>query len=111
MPSKVDERIQRNPSLASAVSRAENILRDVLGASADHVSAEWSLSDDERGRPVIGLRLRDFTGAVESRFTPDELENATHLQIRLHRLWGDLLQDRSHRQVSKLKELVRSLDE
>ena len=50
-------------------------------------------------------------GAVESRFAPDELENATHLQIRLHRLWGDLLQDRSHRQVSKLKELVRSLDE
>lgn len=111
MLTTVDERIHRNPELARMVGQADKALGAVLGESAGLVTAEWRLAEDERRRPVVLLKLRDVTGAVEGRFAPDELVNPSHLQIRLHRLWGDLLQVRSHTQLNTLKELVQSLEE
>ena len=38
------------------------------------------------------------------RFSPKELEYPDQLRLRFIRLWGDLLQLRSHRQLQELME-------
>jgi hypothetical protein len=101
------ERIRQSGSLLRLVQQAADRLEEVIGSSAGLVTAEWDQSDDGRGRAVVTLRLSDWTGAVVASFAPDELEDASRLHVRLHRLWGDLLQARSHKQ---LQELLKSVD-
>jgi hypothetical protein len=81
-------------------------LEEILGPSADLVSAEWDRIEDERGRPLYTLAIRDFTGRVEARFAPEELAHPVHVRARLYRLWGDLLQLRADEQHRKVQALV-----
>jgi len=90
---------------------ATRLLDEVLGNSAALVEAEWSQRQDERGRPLIALRVTDFTGAAETQFIPEELLDTPQLRDRLHWLWGDLLQDRSYKQLQRLRETVQQLGE
>lgn len=110
MQTHVDPDISADPALAAAIQRATPILESVVEASADLVRAEWGLGRDERGRPLILLRLSDFTGSVVGHFAPDELSMPGHLRIRLYRLWGDLLQERSHKQLERVKSLLNQIE-
>jgi hypothetical protein len=105
----VHEKIRSNESLCSGVAQANALLEAESGPSAGQVAADWDLTRDESGRNVLTLTLSDYSGAVTARFTPEDLANAGSLRIRLHRLWGDLLQVRSGKQVERLQELVRDL--
>ncbi len=67
------------------------------------MSAEWDRVEDDRGRPLLTLRLRDYTGEVTGHFTPRELEDYDHWRFRLYRIWGDLLQIRSHKELEELQ--------
>lgn len=111
MKTHVDPDLSADPALATAIQRATPILESVVEASADLVRAEWSLGRDERGRPLILLRLSDFTGSVVGHFAPDELGMPGDLRIRLYRLWGDLLQERSHKQLERVKSLLGEIEE
>jgi hypothetical protein len=93
------------------LQQANNRLRDVLGPSGDLVTATWDRELDQRDRVYYALTVQDFTGAVSTKFAPDELRNADHLQVRLYRLWGDLLQVRSDEQHRKVQQLVGDLKE
>src|SRR5712664_1951292 len=86
------------------LQQASEQLKEVLGSSADHVSAAWDRTQDNKGRPLYSLRISDSTGEAEAKFAPDELPRPTHLRVRLYRLWGDLLQARSRRQLEELKK-------
>ncbi len=88
----------RAKDLDAARSGSE-VLRGVLGQSAGLVKEKWSLEVDARDRELIVLKIWDWTGAVEYKFAPQELDNFSHLERRLYRLWGDLLQVRSHVQT------------
>jgi hypothetical protein len=79
-------------------------LEEVLGPSADSVTAEWDRAEDAQGRPVVTLRLSDWTGSVTAVFAPNELQSLSHMRARLYRLWGDLLQIRSTKQLQELLE-------
>lgn len=87
------------PDLAAVIRGASDLLKETLGPSAERVRADWSLSQDEMGRAFVELRVSDWTGSVGYRFSPDELSNPSHMERRLHRLWGDLLMVRSHVQL------------
>ena len=95
--------LQADPGIPEQYSRqisaGSEALRRVLGQSTDLVRDEWSIKADERGREYVSLRLSDWTGAVEYKFAPEELTHPAHLERRLYRLWGDLLQIRSHVQA------------
>jgi hypothetical protein len=110
MKINVPEEIRRNPALNSVVDRAIHILADEVGPSASLVQADWSMAKDERSQTVVELKLSDYTGSAQSRFVPEEMANLSLLRIRLHRLWEDLLQVRSGKQVERLKQLVQELD-
>jgi hypothetical protein len=88
--------LTQRPDLAPVIRRVSHLLEDVIGPTAGMVKADWSSTEDDRGRLLIDLRISDWTGYVGYRFAPDELENLSHMKIRLHRLWGDLLAVQSH---------------
>jgi len=106
----IAERIKQTPELASALDNTTQLLEEELGPSSGGVAAEWTFNDDDPDRPVFVLTISDYTGKVTTKFAPYDLRNPAQMQIRLHRLWGDLLQVRSNKQVEKLKKLVHELE-
>src|SRR6185369_604517 len=95
-------------NLRDPAERATRELNELLGLSASQVSAEWDRTEDERGRPLVTLRIWDGTGEAIARFTPRELEDPTQLRGRFYHLWGDLLEIRSHKQLQALMEFKGS---
>jgi hypothetical protein len=77
-------------------------LEEVLGSSAAYTEAEWDRVEDAEGRKLYVLTVRDFVTQRSVAFTPDQLEHPRDVRRRLYRLWGDLLQDRNHRQLQEL---------
>lgn len=84
------------------LQQATKRLEEALGRSAPWVVATWGRTEDARGRPLYTLRLSDWVGTVSATFTREELQAACHDLYRWHRLWGDLLQARSERQLFQL---------
>jgi len=103
-----EESIRQTDELFASTQQATRLLEDVLGRSADRVTAQWERSTDENGRSVVILHLSDWTATVTARFSSAELNQAETLRARLHRLWGDLLQVRSHRLLDELLESIES---
>jgi hypothetical protein len=92
------------------LKQATKRLEEILGPSADSVAAEWE-GDVENGRPpMYRLKLRDATGEVGADFTVDGLRVSAYVNIRLSRLWGDLLRIRSDLQHSKVLQMVQELE-
>lgn len=84
------------------LQHATKRLEEVLGPSAGQVTAEWDRAEDGQGRLVYTLRLSDWTGAATAVFDSDELQSGSHMRSRFYRLWGDLLQIRSDKQLQEL---------
>jgi hypothetical protein len=84
------------------LQQATKRLEEVLGSSAGQVKAEWDRTEDAKRRIIYTLRLSDWTGSVSAAFTPDELQSPSLMRYRFVRLWGDLLQVRSHKQLEEL---------
>jgi len=103
-------RIRQVKDLLARAQERTAQLEELLGQSASLVSGEWDRSEDAQGRPVVTLRLWDFTGSVTTVFDPKELESSAHMNQRLYRLWGDLLQVRSQEQLRELQEAASAED-
>jgi hypothetical protein len=94
---EISVEIHQTPSLkqkaeySALVAQTDQTLRaTVNGASA---VATWDLAADDRGRPLLVLRLRDdLNGQASAAFAPDELQSMRHLESRLHKLKGALVQ-------------------
>jgi hypothetical protein len=95
-------RLNEWPTLKGLIERATNILGQLLGPSLGTVTVEWDLAEDGYGEAVAVLKLSDLTGTVTATFRPPELMDEEHVRSRLNRLWGDLLEIRSHKQVQHL---------
>ena len=91
--------IRQAPPLGFLVEQVNRRLEEVLGTSAHLVSAEWDRGEDSFGHEVLILRLSDSTGSATATFDPKELEQPVQLRDRFRRLWGDLLQLRSRKQL------------
>jgi hypothetical protein len=100
---ELDPAIEANPDLLAAVRRANELLEVELGRSSGLVSASWKLLHDDRDRALLRLTISDWTGSVYAVFTPDDLKDAWKTQGRMIRLWGDLLQIRSHELLDEMQ--------
>ena len=94
--------IQKDKAMRALAEQRTAQLEEVLGDLAPEVSAEWDKGEDAMVRPVVTLRLSDFSGWVMGVFEPKELENVPHMQSRFRLLWGDLLEVRRHQQLQQL---------
>ena len=101
---EISPSIQADSRLGQLVRRATEVLERTIGPkSSPLVSASWSLVNDERQRPLLRLEVSDFTGTpTPAVFAPDDLEDDWRTEGRMLRLWGDLLQVRSHRQLDEI---------
>jgi hypothetical protein len=106
----VDPLIDADARLKPLVANATEVLERTVGpASAPRVSATWKLLNVDKDRQLIQLQLSDYTGATPAvHFAPDELESDRRTRDRMLRLWGDLLQVRSHK---LLDEILKSSHE
>jgi hypothetical protein len=102
--------IRQVKELVALARQRTDQLEELLAQSAPLVSAEWDRTEDAQGRPVVTLRLWDFTGSVTTVFEPKELESSAHMRQRLNRVWGDLLQVRSQQQLQELQEAASPED-
>lgn len=96
----------RQPGEVSALlDQTISRLEEILGPSAATTEAEWDRTADANGKPVFTLRISDWTGEATASFTPPELAEPNHVRVRLLHLWGELLQERNHRQLRKILAL------
>lgn len=98
------EQLQRDRELFAKAQKATTLLEEVVGPSAGVTEAEWDRGEDAGGRPILVLRLSDWTGWVSAVFDPRELDSTDQMRFRFHRLWGNLLQIRSRKQLQQLQE-------
>jgi hypothetical protein len=91
------DRAKRDPKEHAALQAVTEILEQVAARSSESVTAEWDKTTDPHGGPAFVLRLSDWSGAASAVFAPKELQPTNFLWARLYSLWGDLLQNRSHR--------------
>jgi len=101
---ELSEDIRTDAELATRVGSIRPLVDEVLGTSAPLVAARWSVVPASDGRRSLAFNLSDWTcpGGVEARFGPDELALDFETRWKIHRLWGDLLQARNHRQLAEL---------
>ncbi len=82
--------LKQHKTYSSLVAQKNALLEGVL----DLATAEgaWELDKDNRGRPLLLLRLTDqLNGQTTAAFAPEELQNDAHLSSRLRGLKGALL--------------------
>jgi hypothetical protein len=96
------EGIKNTPKLLALAQRLEDDLMTLGGPSGTSASAEWDASGDKT-RPIITLKFTQLPDEVITRLDPKELAELDRARARLIRLWGDLLQNRSHRQLQELQ--------
>ena len=102
-----DPMIVADPSLSSIIEERRDLVSEVLGKSAGLVRAKWTARQDERGRPLIDLRLSDWTfpEGVTKSFAAWELDDRWAFRDKLHDLWGDLLFGKFHKSIEKLQAI------
>ncbi|HKB05878.1 MAG TPA: hypothetical protein VKD90_27025 [Gemmataceae bacterium] len=91
------DRVKQDPEEYAALQAATEILEEVSTRSGESVTAEWDKTSDPHGGPAYVLRLSDWSGSATAIFAPKNLELSNLLWARMYRLWGDLLENRSHR--------------
>ncbi len=110
---EIDDAIRRDPKLLAAVEHASRLLEEAIGPSAATVSAKWEQFAADQPNPSIRLRISDWTGSAMTLFQRSVLGKMTEsaLSLAFVRLWGDLLQERSHKQVELLNKRIQGLDD
>lgn len=95
--------LRQDRELLPLILQATSVLQDVAGPSAGLTEAEWDLGTDGQSRTNVVLRVADSFDSVTAVFTPSELRSDSQTRFRIRRLWGDLLQIRSHRELDELQ--------
>jgi hypothetical protein len=96
------EKTKQPAASYSLLQQATGKLEEVVGRHSVTANADWDLTEDAKGRPLYTLRVSDGSDSAKTSFAPDELTPSYFLQIRLYRLWGELLQSRTERQLQAL---------
>ncbi len=111
MHTTIAPEIQQNPDWAFAVGRANDLLKAELGPSEPVVTTKWSTGHDSSNRPVIALEIADPMASVTANFRVQELtKNGDRLQVRLRRLWDNVLQNRSDKLMERIHQLATHLE-
>jgi hypothetical protein len=95
-------KVKRSDAWLGLLQEATARLEEVLGPSAPWIIAAWDQEENGTGRVVFKLCIRDWTGEVCSSFTPELLRSYAQDRYPWRRLWGDLLELRSHRQLEEV---------
>jgi hypothetical protein len=96
--------LEKASSMLQATAGTTSSGLPALGSDIN-ASATWSSEARPGKHPVYRLKLSDSASEVSSDFYVADLQDHAHsslLPYRIARLWGDLLEKRSHRQLEEL---------
>jgi len=89
----------------SLLQDVTNRFHELIGKTAENANLEWDKTADAQGRTQYILRIVDGPDSASVNFEPDELESPNRVEYLLYWLWGDLLQERNHRQFRRLEDM------
>lgn len=95
------ERIERADQILNEQVRSSQLNQE-LQSSGVSIQGEWRSVRDNAGQPLFELILLISNVPFSTRFSREELQDDSRLRFKLHGLWGDVLQDRSHRLLKQL---------
>ena len=82
MKVEIQPELARRKPLAQLAEAASPVLEEEIGAPAARVTALWDFQADDRGRPIIRLKLVDPWGQASAGFSPDELQAPALRELR-----------------------------
>jgi hypothetical protein len=107
---EIDPAIQADPALLDLVRRATELLeRDILGSGwKDRVLVSWRLFGHNLDSAMLRLQIDDEDDYIETDFSPADLTNQDYVERWMRRMWGDLLQMRSHKLLEARRDSIPS---
>jgi hypothetical protein len=101
----LSDKVLSDPKAKAKAEELRPLLATVIGRSAPLVDVRWDLVGSSEGRSQLELNLSDWTSpeGVRASFGADESYGNFETRWKIHRLWGDLLQERNHRQLEQLE--------
>jgi hypothetical protein len=100
---RFSEGVRRSSYYFRLVRQMTAELEEAAEQSAGRTTVEWDLAEDTEGRPLYVLIVRDSVAQVSLVCTPEQLERERERRASLSRAWGNLLQERNHRQLQELR--------
>jgi Protein of unknown function (DUF1488) len=85
------------------IKRATAYLSDILGRAAIHVSANWDRTLKD-GRVFYTLDLHGLGFSTAAAFPQEGIDRPSQAYVRIAQLWGNILQQESHRRLRELAE-------
>ena len=98
---KYTDRARQSEEFALLQQMTEE-LKEAIGRSAKQVMAEWDQTRENSSPPNYRLHISHEGDSAEATYAPEQLHNLPRMRFLLAWLWGDLLQERSHRQLKEV---------
>jgi hypothetical protein len=109
MTVEIEKDVSNDMQLRSRIERANRLLEEIIGSAAKTVDVKWYREIPKGRWDLVNLTVSDPTGAQGSTvFASNELAREDYLRSRLYRVWGDLLQSRSHKQLDLLSGTIQT---
>jgi hypothetical protein len=105
-----DDKLNQAAEDYPLLQQATRQLEEMLGPSAESVSAVWEGSRDAQDQPLYKLTISDPTDEAQRTFTPIALRDPDLLRFNLGVLIGALMLAHLDRQVNKLQQMVAQGD-
>ncbi|VTT96380.1 unnamed protein product [Gemmataceae bacterium] len=108
---QIDDALKGRDDLIRILDAAADFLASRDTDADSEVTATWHLRSGPNGEPGITLDLRDEEYTRAQWFPPNQLVPTDMRELRLVQLWNDVLQQRTHRQMRKVNELISQLED
>ncbi len=82
--------------------KGTKLLLEAVEPSNGTIDGDWDSVQDEQGRRLLSLRLKDYADEVVSTFAPEDLSSASRIAFRMHLLLGKLFHARTQKQLDSL---------
>ena len=108
---QIDEPLKHRDDLIRIVDAAAEFLASRDTDPDTKARSVWRLWSGPNGETWIGLGLQDEGYTRSQQFAPNQLVPADIREYRLIQIWNDVLQQRTHRQVARVNELIRQMED
>lgn len=102
----VDEGLKHRDDLIRIMDAAAEFLASRDTDPDSQARAVWRLWPGPNGEPRIGLGLDDEGFRLSQQFSPNQLVPADIRELRLRRVWHDVLMERTRREVARANKLL-----
>ena len=108
---EIDPSLKDRQDLIRIMEAAADYLKSHDTDAESQAHAFWKLWAGPNGEQWIGLQLDDQGYSTARQFKPQQLVPADIREMRLIRLWYDVLAARTHREMAQVEKLLSEYGE